>query len=321
MGTLTKIEEKAFRKYVDSFMADAANIENPMKRLDECIDILNCFEEGNCPDLRESLEKTIIDEKKKLESLVESVVSTQKDLGMDVNKLKENAMRNTAQGLMLADQVTDYQQLCEGLSKRNKVLREDNTKLKARIKKLEEQSNKKIEGANKTIVNNTKENKGLKENLVREQKKNSALMERISKLALSNKHFEKENGILSTKLKEAGQLVVKGKRIRESKNNDLQTLINEKNKMLKVIKQQKEQMIALKEQYDAQSIRFDRLHEKFENYKQEEQDTFNPVQHIMPSAEQRIGKYLNLKENGGVEIENYWADLKSKYKEAIDPYE
>jgi hypothetical protein len=42
---------------------------------------------------------------------------------------------------------------------------------------------------------------------------------------------------------------------------------------------------------------------------------------MMPNSTERVGKYLNLRENKGIEIENYWADLKEQYGEAIDPYE
>jgi hypothetical protein len=42
---------------------------------------------------------------------------------------------------------------------------------------------------------------------------------------------------------------------------------------------------------------------------------------MLPNSTERVGKYLNLRENKGIEIENYWADLQETYGEKILPYE
>ena len=79
---LTKAEEKIFRNYVTNFLAESSEDVNPIDRLNECTDILDCFEDGNCTDLKEKVEAQIIAEKHRLEKMVESAVEIQKDYDM-----------------------------------------------------------------------------------------------------------------------------------------------------------------------------------------------------------------------------------------------
>jgi len=164
--TLTKIEEKAFRKYVDTFLKDAGKIDNPIARLDECIDILNCFEEGNCEDLREKVEAQIIEEKKNLESLVESAVKMTKETGLEnLEEYKKAALRNTAQGLLLQEQITDYKELSEGLAARNRELKKEVNKLKEQLYEAQSELDKKLEESLKEVTVTSRTNEELKETL------------------------------------------------------------------------------------------------------------------------------------------------------------
>ena len=49
--------EKIFRNYVTNFLAESSEDVNPIDRLNECTDILDCFEDGNCTDLKEKVEQ------------------------------------------------------------------------------------------------------------------------------------------------------------------------------------------------------------------------------------------------------------------------
>jgi hypothetical protein len=64
-----------------------------------------------------------------------------------------------------------------------------------------------------------------------------------------------------------------------------------------------------------------KLREQFENYKYEKEVVRNPAAHMMPRAENRIGKYLDLRENHGQDIEEYWETLKEQWGETIVPFE
>jgi hypothetical protein len=320
-GTLTKVEEKAFRKYVASFLDDANHIENPIKRLNECMDILDCFEEGNCPDLKSQLQEQLLKEKIDLEKLVENVVKTESDYEMPLSKFRASAERNTAQGLLLKEQVTDYKELCEGIAERNRALKEENDRLKKKILIRDKLTEKKILLSNKEIVSSSSEIDKLQENVKKLTERNSVLVERVSKLAQSNKEFEKENGLLSTKLKEAGSI------FKNVKEKDAAQTIQDK-KAAQLFKALKEEIADLKdvnkrltENYELEVSTNEKLQESFDSFKKEVNDTYNPVAHLVPKFEERVGKYLNLRENKGIEVESYWSDLISKYGESVKPFE
>jgi hypothetical protein len=320
-GTLTKVEEKAFRKYVQSFIDDANNIDNPIKRLNECVDILDCFGEGNCPDLKQQLEEQLLKEKSELEKLVENVVKTEKEYDMPLHQFREAAERNTIQGLLLNEQVSDYKELCDGLAKRNKQLREENDILLKKIRIKDKLTEKKIYKVNKDLVSTSSSVEQLQEEVNNLKSKNRLLIEKVSKLSLSNKEFEKENGTLTTKIREAGQIV------KSFKQKD-QEKLEENKKVAAGIKQLQDKIVELEKLNEQLVINYDneikvntKLQESFDNYKKEVNDTYNPVAHLVPKFEERVGKYLNLREGKGIEVESYWSDLVNKYGDAVKPYE
>ena len=318
---LSKMEEKFHRKTIEKLLQEADTLENPIARLNECMDILECFDDGLLPDLKESLETKLLEQKTKLEALVEKVVKTEKDFGMNIESFREAAERNTAQGLLLKDQVTDYKSLCEGLQERNKQLKEENENLKNKLVISEKLTEKKIINANKEIVSTSTEIDNLKESLKKANTEISNLKNHISKLTEGNTQFEKENGLLNTKLKEAVEL------IKSNKDKLLQetTINKEAFGQIQLLEAKVADLTKTNEEldniYKIQSERFDKLQETFNNYKQEVADTYNPIARMLPNSTERVGKYLNLRENRGIEVENYWADLKEQYGEAIDPFE
>jgi len=321
VNKLTKIEEKAFRKYVETFINAADKIENPIQRLNECVDILNCFDDGNCPDLRESLEQKLLEEKNQLEKLVEKVIETEAQYGMDIGQFRESAERNTVQGMLLNEQVSDYKQLCEGLQNRNKQLSEALDKAQKLLRIKDKLSEKKITEINKEIVNSSTQLEDLKEKNEKIAERNSVLMERISKLQTTNAQFEKEIGLLNTKLKEAATIIngTKQEKLVESKTK-LETESNYA-KLLEKYNTLEVEYKQLEGRYNTQFEKLEKLTESYDAYKKEVADTYNPVAHMMPKFEERVGKYINLRESKGIEVENYWSDLLNKYGESVAPFE
>lgn len=318
---LSKVEEKAFRQYVEKFLAEAKSYDNPLKRLNECTDILSCFEDGNCADLKEKVEAQIIEEKNNLTKIVENTASLEKDYEMDTKTFREAAERNTKQAILLNEQVTDYKSLVDELAKKNSKLKEEIAELKADKFSLGIMSERKVKESNKNIVETLKDLDSLNENVKDLKKKNAALLERISSLSIANSQFEKDNGILETKIKEAGQIISKNREIRESSN---MSTISAK-RTISALKIQNEKLMkdksSLEEAYSAQCEKFDKLAESYAKYKEEVTDAMDPTKHLMPMASERIGKYLNMRENKGVEIEAYWNDLKEQYGENVLPFE
>lgn len=321
VNRLTKVEEKAFRQYVDKFLQEAGKIDNPLKRLNECVDILACFEEGNCQDLRESVEKQIVEEKAKLEALVESSTKLSKDYDMTASEFREAAERNTKKAILLNEQVIDLNALLEESTARNVELKNEIQKLNEQIANQAKITDTKVKTVNKNVVESLKENDQLREQYAEMKKKNRNLMERISQLSLTNSKFEKENGVLETKLAEAARLIQRGKRITESSNDDIDSLKRYAKTQSEQIAKFSSENASLKEAYDAQCKKFDELEKKYETLKEAYEDLQNPMRHQAPSATDRIGKYFDLRENGGLEIDEYWQDLRENYGEKVLPFE
>lgn len=318
---LSKVEEKAFRQYVDKFLNEAENIENPIARLNECTDILACFEEGNCVDLKEKVEAKIVEEKERLEKIVESSLKTQKDYGMDTDAFREAAERNTQIALMLNEQVTDYKALTEELAQRNAELKEKIEQLEGDSKNTKSSAIKEAREANSKIVSTLKEVDSLKEALEAEKKKNADLLERCSRLSMTNSDFQKKNGLYETKLREAAKIIEKSVTDKKTLTTKLEEMTKKAGEFKNTADDLAIENKNLKEAYDGQCARFDKLEEDFNKYKEEATDKLNPMKHVIPKAADRLGKYLNMRENRGVEIEAYWEDLKEQYGDAIEPFE
>lgn len=316
---LSKVEEKAFRQYVEKFIESANNIDNPLKRLNECVDILSCFEEGNCPDLKEKVEAQIVAEKENLEKIVESTANIQKEFGMTAEELKEAAVRNTKQGILLNEQVNDYKALVEELAERNNILKEENESLNAKINNQAKLTETKVKETNKSVVEALEENDSLKESVQSLTRKNVLLMERISQMNLANDKLEKDNGVLETKLKEAATIIRENKKLKESTDESTAVL----NRLLEKTRADLRTVVKAKEDAEANFAtlqeKYSTLLKEYADYKEQVTDMMDPTKHVMENASKRIGGYLgNLRENAGNEIAMYMEDLKEKYGDAVD---
>lgn len=319
VNKLSKVEEKAFRQYVEKFIESANNIDNPLKRLNECVDILSCFEEGNCPDLKEKVEAQIIAEKENLEKIVESTANIQKEFGMTAEELKEAAVRNTTQGLLLNEQVKDYKALVEELAERNTALKEENETLSEKIKTQSKITESKVKETNKSVVETLEENDALREKVEELHKKNIVLMERLSNLNLSNDALEKNNGILETKLKEAATLIKRNKSLKESDKNDKVSLAARGIHTEKMLQETQNELNELKANYATLQEKYAKVLQDYASYKEQVTDMMDPTKHVMENASKRIGGYLGeLRENAGNEIAMYMEDLKEKYGDNVN---
>ena len=316
---LSKVEEKAFRQYVEKFIESANNIDNPLKRLNECVDILSCFEEGNCPDLKEKVEAQIVAEKDNLEKIVESTATIQNEYGMTAAEFKEAAERNTKQGILLNEQVKDYKALVEELGERNRVLKESNEELKSKIESQTKITESKVKETNKSVVEALTENDTLKEEVATLKKKNALLMERVSQLNLSNDKFEKDNGVLETKLREAAQIIKNNKKLKESDEADVQKIAKLYNDMKTALKEANDKRETAESNFRTIQEKYSTLLKEYADYKEQVNDMMDPTKHVMENASKRIGGYLGaLRENEGSEIAEYMESLKEKYGDVVE---
>lgn len=153
---LTKAEEKIFRNYVNDFLKESST-GNPIDRLNECTDILECFEDGNCADLKEKVEAQIIAEKQRLEAMVESAVAIQNDYEMTASEFREAAEKNVEAGLLMKEQIIDYKELVEEAAIRNGKLNDEITSLKKQLEEAKQLAETQLKNYNKEVVASLKE--------------------------------------------------------------------------------------------------------------------------------------------------------------------
>lgn len=133
---LSKVEEKAFRNYVKAFIEDTNNMKSPKEQLKELQNINEMFEEGVAPDLKAQLEERIANKQAELENLLESAINMKEELGVEsLEDITEGTKKVIEEGSALAEQVTNYKSLVEGLTSRNRDLAAQVTVLTDGIRK------------------------------------------------------------------------------------------------------------------------------------------------------------------------------------------
>jgi hypothetical protein len=319
---LSKVEEKQFRKYVESFIAEASQIANPLDRLNECAEILECFDAGQAPELREKFEAQVMAEKTRLEEQVAATTAIESELGMDVGKLKENSLKITAEGLALKEQVVDYEKLCEALQEKVQTLTADLRKEKiARIREGREHGKQVEVGASQFVGARSaldEANAKVKDLLAR----NDRLMEAGAKLQKGNEVLKKRVMEQGKKLDEAAKIISNSKKIKESAGKKITETSND----VAILKAKLSEAVGtlnnLTEKYKAKVDECAKVRKDFEDYKQKIKEDTDISMHVMPRAEERIGKYLDLRENKGQDIDAYWQTLCEKYSpEVMRPFE
>ena len=306
---LSKIEKKVIEKQVESMINDTDNLANPMEKLSEVNDLLKLVRDSNDEELynkvHEKLEKTHAE----LTELVESATKLSSEFG-DLNDLSENTKKNILTGVLLNDQVSDYKELCEALTARNRALAKENNILKSKLALRDHHITKSQELAENTNLTNEKLIRNLKEKC--ESVSNSLHDEKRMNISLmkGNRKLESDNGVLKTKINSLNKLLKTAKshidNLKESNKELLESNNNYKSKIIRLQSSLKESEFNLKMEQD-----------KFQEYK----EMNRPKYEFKPHKIDTVSKFLNLRENAGLEVENYWNDLVSQYGDNILPFE
>lgn len=86
----TKLEEKKFRRDMESFLKEAESIKDPQERLKELKEIRSYLEEGICPDLKDRIEEKINKEEETIKKILEESIEIKEELGIESSRdLKE----------------------------------------------------------------------------------------------------------------------------------------------------------------------------------------------------------------------------------------
>jgi hypothetical protein len=318
---MSKVEEKAFRKFVESFMQEASDIKNPVKRLEEMGDILDNFEDGVAPDLREKFEEAIIREREELMKLGETAAFIQEEVGMDVEQFTESAKVIAEQGSLLKENIDDYKLLVEGLTERNRVLAKENkifeTKLalkENRIEKLDQKRNE-IRVLSSTKVDELLAETDNLKKIILSQKSD------IEKLSEANSKFEKETSSLAAKLVEAEKKVKVREQLLENYKGKTTFSTDEATKLQETNKNLEAQVSRLQERLAKAARDAEAAKVELDSFKTKILEENTPSMHIEPKFEKRINGMLNFREDDGIRIEENWNKLVERYGENILPYE
>ena len=315
---LSKLEQKAIEKYVESFQLDAEKIKKPTDRLREVNEILSMVQNGANEDLRKKVEEQLVSARDELEQMVEGAVNLQDTFGTkDLNKLGEQVKTVATQGKLLNDQVNDYKVLCEGLTQRNQDLYRENQLLKTKVALKDKAIQAKDLRANKRTVNESVQFDAINEELNSVKEENETLKEQNDKLNRGNRKLEEQNGVLETRLREVSKHSTSLKENTTKTLNEVNTLNNQIDGLKGQIAAYEEQISRLQKKNSLLQEQYNGKVKEFEQFKTDS----NPELHIQPKFESYVSDSLNLRENKGVEIENYWNGLVQRYGESVKPFE
>lgn len=305
---MSKMEKAIILKYVENLTSEAEKIKNPAERLKETNKILEMVEESGDEELKEKVTESLIEARNDLTKMIESAVAVQSELG-DLSTLAENVKDVTKQGVLLNEQVKDYESLCHALEEKTQALFNENKTLKAKLELKESAMKSKSLKNNVSIIKAYEKNDKMVEALTRVESAFNKLQENNRKLSVTNTRLEAENGKLTTALRESEARLKDKLRLNESKKiNDMEITIN-------LLKEQVGRLQLKNKALDA-SLRA--KEKEFREFK-EDQKMEN---HIEPKFESYVTDQLNFRENRGIEVEKYWNDLCNQYGEAkMKPFE
>lgn len=305
---MSKMEKAIILKYVENLTSEAEKIKNPAERLKETNKILEMVEESGDEELKEKVTESLIEARNDLTKMIESAVAVQSELG-DLSTLAENVKDVTKQGVLLNEQVKDYESLCHALEEKTQALFNENKALKAKLELKESAIKSKSLKNNVSIIKAYEKNDKMVEALTRVESAFNKLQENNRKLSVTNTRLEAENGKLTTALRESEARLKDKLRLNESKKiNDMEVTIN-------LLKEQVGRLQLKNKALDA-SLRA--KEKEFREFK-EDQKMEN---HIEPKFESYVTDQLNFRENRGIEVEKYWNDLCNQYGEAkMKPFE
>lgn len=324
-------EEKKFRRDVSRYIEDAGKMESPQARLAELTDILGFFNEGAAPDLRAMVEEKILQEKAELEKMLNEAQKVQETFGVDnTEKLKVGVALLAEEVKVAAAEAKDWEKIALAMKENNQKLREGLTAAQAEL--AARPTPKVVEGLTSRVAfleaqrrrqlfAYNEETKALEDQLKEAQASGTALEKKLSEAAAAATRLIQEKKALEERVRVAEKVATDRKTLVESIGKEklgYETIMTEAKATIESLNAQVARLQkALQETDSSKAL----LAEEFENYKREIQEASTPKLQPKFAEREDVRGRLNFKEKGGLAVENYWADLLSRFGEAILPYE
>lgn len=295
---IDKLTKKVIEKQVESMMNDTDKATNPASKLSEVNELLTIVRESNDEDLISKVEEKLVATRDELFTLCESASKVQNEFG-DLNEFAENTKKAVVTGKLLAEQVDDYKTLCEGLEEKVQSLSKENNILKAKL-----------------AIKENKEKAATDEKAAKD-KECEDLKEMVTKLNKANRKLESENGVLHTRGNHALAQIKTLKEAVASAQADVEAAKAETKKMTESRNEYRQQTIRLQTKLRESASMLDAAKVEFEEYKEAHQEKIS----FKPAEKDYVGRYLNMRENRGLDVENYWNDLVTQFGESVLPFE
>lgn len=295
---IDKLTKKVIEKQVESMMNDTDKATNPASKLSEVNELLTIVRESNDEDLISKVEEKLVATRDELFTLCESASKVQNEFG-DLNEFAENTKKAVVTGKLLAEQVDDYKTLCEGLEEKVQSLSKENNILKAKL-----------------AIKENKEKAAADEKAAKD-KECEDLKEMVTKLNKANRKLESENGVLHTRGNHALAQIKTLKEAVASAQADVEAAKAETKKMTESRNEYRQQTIRLQTKLRESASMLDAAKVEFEEYKEAHQEKIS----FKPAEKDYVGRYLNMRENRGLDVENYWNDLVTQFGESVLPFE
>ena len=342
---LTPEQAKAIREHVEAFLAKDHSAENPLEVIEESNEVLALVKESGLKDLEEAVSGRISDLQIKLNEDIAEAHKMKLDLqASSVSEVNESAKSIMKSGKLLIEQVQDYKELCEAITKRNQQIMSEHNALKAQLE-LAEATNESLDiSKNSTIVSLSEQVKQLKENFDDlDTKAGAKVLEMQEALAKANKELEtykegnakleKANGILKTQLKEANAKLDKAAdeilELKESAKNNVPENKQKLNESMVAGSVNVAEYTAMKEENDAlkaalatfkekeaQPVKLD-MTQLDESAKREINILRREVSTLKSRLGENVDNYVKTMEGSVV---SYYNDLEARYGESIKPY-
>ena len=316
---IARLEEKKFRRDMESFLESANNIRDPQERLEEFKEIKSYLEDGACPDLREKIEKKIAEEEKAIKDALQDSITFKEKFGISsAEDLAEKLTRLTEDTKVIESESQQWKSISEKLQEKYSETK----------KALEEQ--KKVLDARPTneFVEALKDsNAKLNEKLTTQNKK---AYEVVSKLTEACKDLQKEYNTLKeentslkeslearptneefTSLKEANAKLTEDVEAKDAKIQESEAQINTLTEKCSTLEALQNEKVSLEEKV-ALSKKADEMNEKSYLALQE---AYNKLVEENKKLTENSKKANILNQRAQIELQEACKDLTEKNKE------
>lgn len=278
---IAKLEEKKFRRDMESFLEEAIAIKDPQERLQEFREIKSYLEDGACPDLKEQIEQKIAEEEEYIKTAIKEKAEFKEKFDVDSPKeLEEKLTKIVEESSSFNKEAQDWKAVAEKLQSK---LNEKNKELEERpTNQFVEYLNNKIEA----LENQLKDYKGkFVEFAQKATKEASSLKESRGSVQKELEDVKKEKQELTEQLNKAQQNLAAANVLTE-------TATKEKNKIEESFRALTTSYNNLKVNYDSSVVKMRESSEKASGTEKELTEVINSLTAQLNESQEKI-KSLN----------------------------